>query len=162
MTDIETFDIIRVGAGTLSTSTILGSSDYLITNFPVQSDNIAYPYWQAYIDGGMNNGQIIQALSGAGGLYGKLSFTLTLLKATPDMLQYWFENVMNSQYIAPVTVYGFHQRYKFITVNCYMTFDPVNNAEQQTNTKWVNFNLPCNRGVITGNAYDSGYDEGYS
>lgn len=162
MTNVDTFDVIRIGAGTLSKSTILGSSSYLITNFPVQSDNLSYPYWQAYIDQGMSNGNIIQALSGAGGLYGKLSFNLTLLKMTPDMLDYWFVNIMASQYVAPVTIYGYHQRYKFIAVNCYMTFDPINNGTQQTNTEWVNVSFPCNRGTIVGNAYSNAYSEAYS
>ena len=163
MTDIDTSGNIRVAAGHIAQSTILGSSSYLLENLPIQSDSV-YPHWQGWIEGNVSDGVIEVALSGAGGLYGKLSGTLTLSVLTPDMQDYWFTNIMQGKYRAPVTLYFHHPRYKFITVNCYMEwFASIAQAgTQQTNTILTNVPITWDRGVILGNAHTSGFSRGFT
>lgn len=159
----ETYDILRIANGWVSASTILGSSDYLITNFPIQSDS-KFPNWLVYMDGGITNGTIQQSLSGAGGLQGKYSGTLTLALFTPDMQQYWFDTVMGGKYISKVTLYAFHQRQKEVTINCYLRWfeNITDNGTQSTDTDFTNVTMTWNRGVFVGNAYSPAYSEGYS
>lgn len=161
-THYETADLIRIATGHITKSAILSSSDYLVSNFTTQSDSKS-PYWLAYIDGAMSNGTIVQSISGNGGLYGKYSGTITLAVFSPDMLQYFFDTVMNGQYIAPVTLYCFHPRYKEVAIQCYLKwFDNIaNNGTQQTDTDYTNVVMTWNRGVITGNAYTSAYSSAY-
>lgn len=163
MTQIETSDLIRIAPNFVSASTILGSDSYLISEFPIQSDSV-YPHWQAYVDGGITDGDVIQSLAGDGGLYGTYSGTLTLSLFTPDMQSYWFTNVMQSKYIAPVTLYVFHPRYKEMTITCYLTWfgNIANGGTQQTDTNFINVAMNWNRGVAVGGEFSSAFDEGFS
>ena len=162
MTQYETSDLLRIANGHISQTVILSDSSYLVNNFTQQSDGV-YPHWQAHIDGGMRDGSIIQSLGGSGGLYGSLSGTITLSLFTPDMLQYFFTTVMGSLYVAPVTLYAFHPRYKEVAIQCYLSWfeNVVQAGTQQTDTKETNITMIWNRGVITGNAYSSAYSSGY-
>jgi hypothetical protein len=164
MTDIDTSSTIRIAAGFVSPATILGSSSYLVSEFPIQSDNTNYPYWEAIVDGGIRDGSIVRSLSGSGGLYGKYSGTLTLSRFTPDMQAYWFTTIMQNKYVAPVTIYFYHPRYKFMTLNCYLSWfeNIADNGTQQTNVDWTNVTMTWDRGVALGNAYSSAYSEAYS
>lgn len=159
----ETSDLLRLAAGHITPTAILSDSSYLIDNFTIQSDANT-PFWKGFIDGGMRDGSIIQSLGGSGGLYGKLSGTISFALLTPDMLQYLFTTVFNSKYVAPVTLNAFHPRYKQITIQCYMRWfeNVVDNGEQNTDTWTVNVTTSWNRGVIQGNAYSSAYSSAYS
>lgn len=163
MTQYETSDLLRLANGHITQSAILSSSDYLIDNFPVQSDSVAIG-WKAYIDGGMRDGTIIQSLGGSGGLYGSLSGTITFAVLTPDILTYLFNTVMGGLYVAPVTLYAFHPRYKQVAIQCYLRWEEniVSAGTQMTDTQQATTTLEWNRGVIVGNAYSSAYSEGYS
>lgn len=162
-THYETSDDIRIANGHISKSALLSDSSYKVANFPIQSDS-KYPYWLAYVDGGVNNGVIEQSLAGDGGLYGKLSGTLTFALFSPDMQGYFFSTVMGNSYLSAVSIYFFHPRYKFIAVNCYLRWfeNIAQSGNQQTDTDYTNVVMQWNRGVIVGNAYSSAYSEAYS
>ena len=163
MTQYETSDLLRLANGHITQAAILSSSAYLVDNFTVQSDG-GVINWKAYIDGGMRDGSIIQSLGGSGGLYGSLSGTITFAMFTPDMLEYLFTTVMGGLYVAPVTIYGFHPRYKEVAIQCYLRWSEniVESGTQMTDTRQVTTTLQWNRGAIVGNAYSSAYSKGYS
>lgn len=158
----ETSELIRIANGHISKSAILSNSDYLISNFTIQSDSKT-PHWLAYIDGTINNGTIVQSISGNGGLYGKYSGSLTIALFTPDMQEYFFDTVMGNKYISPITLYAFHPRYKEVAIQCYLRWfeNIASNGTQQTDTDYTNVSMVWNRGVIVGNAYSSAYSSAY-
>ena len=97
MTDYDT--ITRLGAGTLSAQTILADSSYLVSNFTLFDDRQKTVGWVAFVDNALSEGQLVQSLGGIGGLVGKLSGTLTFASISPKMLQYIYENVLQSRHI---------------------------------------------------------------
>jgi hypothetical protein len=162
MTDYST--ITRLASGTLSASTILNGSQYLVSNFTLPSDANQAVGWVAFMDGGLNEGTLVQSLQGIGGLYGKLSGVLTFGSLSPLMLDYIYTTILQSRQINAVTLVVKHQRYGGVVINGYLQM-PVNLSQagtQATDTLWVNVGLPFNRGVITGNEYSYEYSSDYT
>lgn len=159
----DTSAIIRLAAGTLSASTILGSSSYLISNFPIYSDSLQRE-WLAYMEGGINDGVVIEALDGSGGLFGNSSGTLSFAWLSPAMLNYLFVTIFESKYINSVTMVVYHPRYGTTVVNCKLHYprNIADIAEQSSEEIWTNASFTWKNGTITGNGFDSGFSTGFS
>lgn len=154
-------DITRLGAGTLSAQTILNTSSYLVTEFPLFADSHPSVGWKAFVDGGLNTGTTIQSLQGIGGLYGKISFQLTFAYMSTLQAEYLFTTILDSRHINAVTVVARHQLYGNVVINCYMTMPPdfAQSSTQQTDfPSWSNMSFPCNRGVIAPNSNEYSYE----
>jgi len=102
-------DSIRLAAGTVSAATLLGSSSYLVINFPRQTDMSASVDWRSsQPEFGVSQEYVAGLEVGSGKFYGGVSGILEFYYMTEDMRQYIHATIMNNSPIAPVTVYLHH------------------------------------------------------
>ena len=158
----ESASLTRLATGTISESTILGSTSYLVSNFTRQNDMPIAFEWIAW--GNLVSDGIIEvSLSGEGGLDGQATGQLTFAYMTTQMLQYIFSQIMNSQYRKAVTLHVMHARLGMRTYNCYLEFktgeDNFNTRQSAGLATNVVFNW--DHGVQLGGGFSDGFSDGF-
>lgn len=153
-------DDTRLGAGTLSATTILGSTTYLIKNFTRVNDMTETAlFWKA-VGENLNDGQVVTSIDGSGGLSGFSSGTIKFPHLTPQMAFYLFNTILSSKYTNDVTISVFHPVYGQSEYNCKMVFPSALGSigEQQNASIYTNVEFRWFRGTLLGNSWDDSFD----
>lgn len=112
---------VRLAAGTLSQSTLEGSSGYLVNNFATQSDMWTAIQWEAVPVGEVLQ-TVIPALDGTGNFYGNATGALEFFILTEDMLNYLWANIMEYKPRNAVSLRTYHSQAGWVSYNAILVW----------------------------------------
>lgn len=109
---------IRLAAGTITATAIRASSGYLVSNFPLQTDQTEAMEWRATTNAPIVDGILEESLESTAQFYGGASGEIKFQLLTPNMVDYLWSSIFAQQPMADVTLEVAHQRRGRTVYNC--------------------------------------------
>lgn len=160
---LKSSDTTRLASGTLSTSTILGSSSYLVSNFARTNDMIVNGIQWDAIGENITDGQVITSIDGSSGLSGYSSGVIRLAMLTPQMGLYLLNTILQGKYTNDVTISVFHPIFGQTEYNCKLRFPALMSSvgEQANASIYYNVRLEWFRGTALGSSWGNSFDDSW-
>lgn len=159
----QSHDITRLASGTLSISTLLGSSSYLVDNFTPTTDMLNTPIqWQAILED-ITDPENVIAIDGSSGIHGYSNGVIRFAVLTSQMANVLLTTVLGGKYTNDVTLAGYHPTFETAYYNCKLTF-PSNleqAGEKLSAGVYANVRMDWFRGSILGNSWDLSFDSSF-